>query len=244
MAISDPPVNVTKIRSGVAASVSGAIANMAADSLMVAVTSVFGNGNGGTHQASDSENGAYSTITHKEMGTASICGHFFQNTVAGSGSSGNCSGGSSAQAITGIFYEFSGISTTAAFTIGDAGGSTGTGTAPATGNFTNSTATALAIAAMTNQSGANPTLMTINGTGTVGTYSENTSSGKETNGASFQTLSAVWQVLASSQTNAHVWTSSNVGWAAIGFAFNGVAAGGGGGVTTISPVRALMGVGR
>lgn len=243
MAISDPPVAVTKIRSASLASISGSIADMAANNLMACIISTY-NGDGVNHTASDSENGSYSTMLGKKgVGGSSQCGlsvHYFQNTVAGAASSGNVVGGSSVQAITAVFYEVSGLSTSAAFTAGEVSGSSGTSTAPDSGQVTNSVANSILLSGMTNFDGSAVVQYTINQSGSVGTWKENTSSGRELAGNTFQDLGTAWQVVSAASSQRHVWQSSNQAWVTIIAAFGAAA---GGAAARPTPLRSLMGVG-
>lgn len=241
--------NITKLRTGSAASISGAITDMAANSMMACIAATY-EGAGGNHQASDSENLAYSTVASRSITQGStdagISLHYFQNTVAGSGSSGNASGGTGAAAITAIFYEVAGISTTTAHVAGESGGSTGASSSPNSSQVINSVADSIILAGMTNLDGGATALYGINLTGTVGTYSENTSSGRELAGNSFQVLGTVYQVVAAGSSQRHVWQSTNGAgaqtWATVIGAFAG--AGGAAPAAVVRKYRALMGVGR
>lgn len=243
--------NITRIQNSAGGSVSGAIGNMSADNLMVTIMSAYGTAGSAAanHQVSDSEqtSSAYSTVISKDgLRTSSNCSmslHYHANTVAGSGSSGNCSGGVNTSAVVGIFYEFAGASTAAPFTTGEASGSTGASSAPDSGSITNSVADSVILVGMTDQDGSNPALYTINQGATVGTYTENTSSGRQLNGASFPIMGTAYQIVAAGSSQRHIWQStSGTGniYATVIAAFGAPA---GGGTARLTPRRSLLGIG-
>lgn len=239
--------NVTKLRSGSGASLSGAISNMSVNSLMVATVTSF-NGTAANHQASDSENaGNYSTITARTVssGGTNTCAsiHYLENSVSGSGSSGNASGGAGSNGITALFHEVTGASTSGAFTIGDSAGSTGKSSSPSV-TVPCSTTAAILFASIATHGSGNPELLNENAAGSGGTWSTN-SSGKETNGASFQLAGVVTQIVASSGSLNHTWQSTGgagAEWATVGASFAAAAGGGGGGARFV-PMRSLTGAG-
>lgn len=239
-------VNISRLETAVGASVSGAIADMAADALMVAVASDFGVAGSGT-QVSDSENaGNYSTVVSRggSVATVGIAGFYRQASVAGSGSSGNCSGGVGTAGLVCVFYEIGGASTSAAFVAGESTSATAGSTAPNPGSVTNSNSSAIFIAGMTDDQAASPIAYNINATGTVGTWSENTSSGRELDGNSYPAMGTVYQIVTSSASRTHVWGlgANSTSWYAINMVFSAPI--GGAVARNTGYTRPLLGVGR
>lgn len=246
-----PPslTNITRLENSAGSNISGAIADMAAGSLMACVMASYAATAGASsHVASDSENATYSTIVNRsnQSGASTTVGlsmHYFQNSVAGSASSGNASGGTGVLAVTAVFYEVAGCATVSA--LGGSTGSTGASSSPNTGDVTPSNSSAFMLAAMNNNDGSNPILYNINLTNTVGTYSQNTSSGRELNGATFATLGTAYQVISGGSSQRHVWQSTNGAnsdpWNALLAAFVAPA---GGGAAAARPLFPAMGAGR
>ena len=239
--------NISRLETAVGASVSGAITDMAADSLMVAVISNYGAAASGT-QASDSENGGnYSTVVSRG-GSATlvgIAGFYLQNSVGGATSSGNCSGAVGTAGMVAVFYEVAGASTSAAFVAGESASTNGTSTIPNPGTIVNSNSSAFFIAGMTDMEAGNPINYNINAAGTDGTWVQNTSSGRELNGLTYPAMGTVYQIVTSSVTRTHVWGLGAVStqWWAINMIMS-APIGGGAPSRNTGYSRGLLGVGR
>lgn len=107
-----------------------------------------------------------------------------------------------------IVHEVSGASPTTPFTTGeDNSGASTSGTNPQTGSATNATPASILFAFMTTDASVNPANLTINGTGTVGTWNlfDSTNS-QELNAATNWPMSMPNQVVSSSAAQAHGWT--------------------------------------
>ena len=120
-------------------------------------------------------------------------------------------------------HRVSGCSTSSPFTSGELSTNTGTAvTSGSTGNFTNATANSIFFAGIVNSSGANPATLTINSTGTTGTWDlYNSTNSQELNGTSFMTISCPNVIVSSSSARGHGWAfEASQRYAAMAVAFH------------------------
>lgn len=103
-------------------------------------------------------------------------------------------------------HRVSGISTSTPFTSGESNSSTGTASSCATGSATNATTNSIYFAGVVDGSGANPCTLTINNTGSTGTWSlYNSTNSQELNGFDNMAISCPYQIVSSSAARAHSW---------------------------------------
>jgi hypothetical protein len=111
-----------------------------------------------------------------------------------------------------IIHEVSGASGATPFTTGEVAGVNGTSasTNPNTGSVTNGTANSIMFAACFNEDGANPGTLTINGTGTTGTYNLfSSTNSQDLNGASQFVFGVANRIVSSSAAQKHGWTTGS-----------------------------------
>jgi hypothetical protein len=117
------------------------------------------------------------------------------------------------QFITAIFHEVSGASTSAPFTTGEFAtkNNNSNTTNPQTSALVNATPNSILFALCDDfSSSANPITMTINGTGTSGTYNLfSTSNSQELNAIANDALSVANIIVSSSASQIHGWTTAN-----------------------------------
>lgn len=103
-------------------------------------------------------------------------------------------------------HRVSGISTSSPFTGGETSSATGTASSCATGSATNATANSIYFAGVVDGSGANPCTLTINNTGSTGTWAlHDSTNSQELNAFDNMPISVVYQVVTSSAARAHSW---------------------------------------
>lgn len=120
-------------------------------------------------------------------------------------------------------HRVSGCSTSSPFTTGELATNTGTAvTSGSTGNLTNATANSILFAGIINSSGANPATLTINSTGTTGTWNlYNSTNSQELNGTAHMTISCPNIVVSSSSARGHGWAfEASQRYAAMAVAFH------------------------
>ena len=107
-----------------------------------------------------------------------------------------------------IVHRVSGVSTSAPFTSGEAATAKSAGaTTLATGNVSNATANSIYFAGVINGSGNNPCTMTINSTGTTGTWNlYNSTNSQELDAAANMPLSVPNIIVSSTASRGHGWT--------------------------------------
>jgi hypothetical protein len=228
------PVKI-RASSGTSVTVNSAI-TYSAGSLAVAAIGAF-QGTASTYAASDSVNGAYSMLTGQDAGDAGCRIGYKANISAGTVNL--TVSGTSVNGLVGVFAEVPGSDTTAPFTVGEQAGGTGTSTAPDTGAVTNGTADSIYVGVVANMATNNPATLTINASGTEGTWVTDTTNAREVDGTTYMVMSMVWQIVASGAARSHTWTTGSFQWASAGAAFK-AAAGGGGGATPIRRSRMTM----
>lgn len=107
-----------------------------------------------------------------------------------------------------VVHRVSGVSTSTPFTSGEATTAKSAGaTTLATGNISNATANSIYFAGVVNGSGNNPCTLTINSTGTTGTWNlYNSTNSQELNAALNMPLSVPNIIVSSTASRGHGWT--------------------------------------
>lgn len=99
-----------------------------------------------------------------------------------------------------------GVSTSTPFTSGESISATGTASSCSTGGVTNATANSIFFAGAVSSSGVNPCTLSINNTGSTGTWSlYNSTNSQDLDGVNNIVISCPNQVVSSSASRAHSW---------------------------------------
>lgn len=144
-------------------------------------------------------------------GTPECVSFWYKKNIPAGITTLTCTGGLAAIITIGIAHEVAGCSTTTPFTSGEFSTATGATTInPQTGTVTNATASSIFFAVLTNNGSGNPATMTINGTGTVGTWNLfSLTESQYLNGNSLYPVSVPNIIVSSSTAEVHGWTTDS-----------------------------------
>jgi hypothetical protein len=206
-----------KIETSSGTSVTGTAAmTFAAGSLAVAAIAAF-QGTAANFACSDSANGAYTGLTSRDFGDPGIRLTYHPDVNAGTVDL-TANAGAGASGVVGIWHEVTDAHRTTPFTTGEENGiAAGATTSPDSQAITNTeNPDSIFFAALANGDGGNPITYTINASGSEGTWIEKDAThSKELNGGSFPACGVVYQIVTSSASRSHTWTTASFGYAAV-----------------------------
>lgn len=164
-------------------------------------------GTNANHAVTDNIGSGTWTKVNGGDATTNMTGSFwYQKNIPSGITTVTVNSGSGSLVTQGCVHEVSGASTSAPFTGGESNvGATGSTLNPQTGSATNATASSIFFAGLSQGNGGNPVTMTINSTGTVGTWNQYSASSYDLDGNTYFAFSVTNIVVSSSTAEVHGW---------------------------------------